>query len=33
MAKGKRLSAVLVGVLLIGELAGNAGMSVEAGEN
>ena len=33
MAKGKRLSAVLAGVLLIGALAGNAGMTVEAGGN
>ncbi len=33
MAKGKRLSAVLAGVLLIGALAGNAGMTVEAGSN
>ncbi len=33
MAKGKRLSAVLAGVLLIGALAGNAGMTVEAGDN
>ena len=32
MAKGKRLSAVLAGVLLIGALAGNAGMTVEAGD-
>lgn len=33
MAKGKRLSAVLAGILLVGVLAGNAGMSVEAGGN
>lgn len=33
MAKGKRLSAVLAAVLLIGVLAGNADMTVEAGSN
>lgn len=33
MAKGKRLSAVLAGVLLMGILAGNADMTVEAGGN
>ena len=33
MAKGKRLSAVLAGILLMGILAGNADMSVEAGGN
>lgn len=33
MAKGKRLSAMLVGALLIGALAGSAGMTVEAGSN
>lgn len=33
MAKGKRLSAILAGVLLIGALAGNADMTVEAGGN
>ncbi|MCM1120043.1 MAG: cell wall hydrolase [bacterium] len=33
MAKGKRLSAMLVGVLLMGALAGSADMTVEAGGN
>ncbi len=33
MAKGKRLSAFLAVVLLMGALAGNAGMTVEAGGN
>mgnify|MGYP001048593070 FL=1 len=33
MAKGKRLSAFLAGVLLMGALAGNADMTVEAGSN
>lgn len=33
MAKGKRLSAILAGVLLFGVLAGNADMTVEAGGN
>ena len=33
MAKGKRLSAILAGVLLFSTLAGNAGMTVEAGSN
>lgn len=33
MAKGKRLSAVLAGLLLMGVLAGNADMTVEAGGN
>lgn len=33
MAKGKGLSAVLAGVLLVGALAGKAGMTVEAGSN
>ena len=33
MAKGKRLSAILAGVLLFGALVGNADMTVEAGSN
>lgn len=33
MARSKRLSAVLAGVLLMGVLAGNADMTVEAGSN